>query len=189
MPSRGTGKRKILGTPSSLVSSRVERWLPDVSLWERIRKSRIGTDGSAGICFTAGPKAAFGGAVGCAILLGVFEGKFVVQARHNTALVTYFDNQNRCRCLDGPNVRSTRTPTAPPRGCTSTISRHHCLDPHAPLCSPLPTHLLLPLGTKRLLCTSTSRPLRNLPYHTLLCQREGIFFLFTTSCAGRSAKL
>lgn len=91
MPSRGTGKRKILGTPSSLVSLRVERWLPGVSLWNRIRKPRIETDGSAGFCFTAGPKAAFGGAVGCAILLGVFEGEFVVQARHSNALVTHLD--------------------------------------------------------------------------------------------------
>lgn len=30
MVSRGTGKRKTLGTPSSLVSSRVGRWLLDV---------------------------------------------------------------------------------------------------------------------------------------------------------------
>lgn len=68
--------------------------------------------------------------MGCAILLGVFEGECIdIQAIPSVILIDVFLRcRTRCRCLDGPNVRSARTSTAPSRGRTRTNSRHHRLD-------------------------------------------------------------
>jgi hypothetical protein len=52
-------------------------WLHEVRTYRPIQGSASTDD----VSLTGGPKAAFGGAVGCAILLGVFEGIGVLMGR------------------------------------------------------------------------------------------------------------